>query len=75
MHKEIHLSFELEKPVSVDYFIVDMQGKMLASKELFVRKGLNEIDIPVDKNWETEYLIINLSFADKHYVIKKVLLK
>ncbi len=75
VHKEIHLSFELEKPVSVDYFIVDMQGKMLASKELFVRKGLNEIDIPVDKNWETEYLIINLSFADKHYVIKKVLLK
>ncbi|MFT4968794.1 MAG: hypothetical protein ACI9O4_000527 [Chitinophagales bacterium] len=71
----MHLSFELEKPVNVDYFIVDLQGKMLASKELFVRKCLNEIDLPLDKNWKTEYLIINLSFADKHYVIKKVFLK
>lgn len=73
--KKIQVSFELEKPVSVDYFISDMQGKILESKELFVRKGQNEVDIQVDKNWKTEYVIVNLSFADKHYVSKKVLLK
>ena len=74
-NKEIHVSFNLERLVGVDYFVSDMQGKILDKKELFVRKGLNEFSIAIDKKWATEYVIVNLSFDDTYYQSKKVFLK
>ena len=74
-NKVIHISFELDELIGVDYFISDMQGKIISQKELFVRKGLNEIDIEVDKRWASDYVIVHLSFGDKYYQSKKVFLK
>lgn len=73
--KTINISFTLDKLVGVDYFISDMQGKIISTQELFVQKGLNELSIEVDKNWAAEYVIVHLSFGDKYYQSKKVFLK
>lgn len=73
--KEVQLTFNLDKLVGVDCFVTDMTGKILFSKELFVHRGENTLEIAIDKTWDTPYIMINLSFADKYYVSKKVMLK
>ena len=73
--KQINLTFNLAKLVGVDCFITDMTGKILLSKELFVQRGENHLELAVDKSWDTPYIMVNLSFADKYYVSKKVMLK
>lgn len=73
--KHFTVNFQLDKLVGVDYFITDINGGILDSRELFVKQGDNEFKVNVEKHWDTPYVFVTIVFDNKYYVSEKVKLK
>ena len=68
------ISFELDQPVDVNYFITNMSGQIIRSGAIeSIQTGTNLFDLSCDEKYAAQTLLITLVFDHRFFYSKKLL--
>lgn len=69
------VEISLAKPENINIELYDLQGKLVSEKNIFLKSGINQVEIPIEDNLSSGIYLVHIKTKDKAFTRKAFLIR